>query len=377
MTPAASRIVDVIKLFIIVCNFIRCKVISLTHQLNTPIKVIPTKIADKVPDDLKKHYICAMKQTPTTIRLNSIDAYNKLYGLETYHPLVTVIDLNRATKTVNHVVVDYDVYALFLKNGTHCTIKYGRESYDYQEGTIVSFAPGQIIAVDNDVDEFAPDVIGLMFHPDIIYNTPLAARIKDYRFFDYSQREALHLSADERRIFIECLERISHEITHPVDKHTAMIVASHIQVILDYLTRFYERQFITRRKVNSEILRNFESELKEYFESGRSRDGLPTVNYFAESANLSPGYFGDMIKKETGLTAQEIISRQMTEYASRRLTTTDDDVSIIAYELGFQYPQHFSRMFKRMTGLTPTRFRTKSHPDNNSASVTCRIDKSE
>lgn len=301
-----------------------------------------------------------MKQDSTIIRLDSIDAYNKLYGLETKHPLVTVIDLTQATRVVNHVRMDYDVYALFLKNGTNCTLKYGRKPYDYQEGSVVSFSPGQLIDVETEIDEIAPDVTGLMFHPDLLHKTPLASKIKEYSFFDYSQREALHLSTDERQIFNQCLERIKEEIAHPVDKHTAEIVASHIQVLLDYVTRFYERQFITRGKVNSDILSKFESSLKEYLESGQTKDGLPTVNYFAEIAHLTPGYFGDMIKKETGLTAQEIITRNIVERAKQRLTCSPDDISIIAYELGFQHPQHFSRMFKRVVGVTPTQFRDES-----------------
>ena len=300
-----------------------------------------------------------MKQDSTIVRLDSIDAYNKLYGLETKHPLVTVIDLTEATKIVNHVRMDYDVYALFLKNGANCTLKYGRQPYDYQEGTVVSFSPGQLIGVDTDVDEIAPDVMGIMFHPDLLHRTPLASKIKDYSFFDYSQREALHLSADERRIFSQCLERIKEEISHPVDKHTAEIVSSQIQVLLDYVTRFYERQFITRGKVNSDILSRFESSLKKYFESDRTKEGLPTVNYFAEEAHLTAGYFGDMIKKETGVTAQEIISRHIVDRAKRRLSESADDISIVAYELGFQHPQHFSRMFKRITGISPTQFREK------------------
>ena len=301
-----------------------------------------------------------MKQDSTIVRLDSIDAYNKLYGLETKHPLVTVIDLTEATKIVNHVRMDYDVYALFLKNGANCTLKYGRQPYDYQEGTVVSFSPGQLIGVDTDVDEIAPDVIGIMFHPDLLHRTPLASKIKDYSFFDYSQREALHLSADERRIFSQCLERIKEEISHPVDKQTAEIVSSQIQVLLDYVTRFYERQFITRGKVNSDILSRFESSLKKYFESDRTKEVLPTVNYFAEEAHLTAGYFGDMIKKETGVTAQEIISRHIVDRAKRRLTESTDDISIVAYELGFQHPQHFSRLFKRITGISPSQYREKA-----------------
>lgn len=300
-----------------------------------------------------------MKQNLKLIKLDSIDAYNKLFGLETQHPLVSVIDLRKANRIVNNVEMDYGVYALYLKNGVNCTLRYGREPYDYQEGTIVSFSPGQLIGVEMKDEEISPDVIGLMFHPDLIYGTPLAGKIRNYGFFEYSQREALHLSLDERNLFIECLDRIKLELSHPVDNHTAEIVTSHIQVLLDYLARFYERQFITRKKVNSEIFVKFEEALKEYYRSGKGNDGIPSVNYFADKVNFSPGYFGDLIKKETGKTAQEIIALHIIETAKHRLSASDDDVSIVAYDLGFQYPQHFSRMFKRITGETPTQFREK------------------
>lgn len=303
-----------------------------------------------------------MKPNPATVILDSIDAYNKLYGLETRHPLVTVLDLKEATRSVNHVLMDYGVYALYLKNDTNCVLRYGRQPYDYQEGTVVSFSPGQIIGVEYEKAELAPDVVGLMFHPDLIYGTPLGARIRDYAFFDYSQREAVHLSLDERALFMECLARIKEEICHPVDRHTAGIVASHIQLLLDYMTRFYERQFITRRKMNSDLLSRFHEALRSYYSNGHGSEGGPTVNHFAGVVNLSPGYFGDLVKKETGRTAQEIISLHVVECAKDRLSLTDDDISQIAYDLGFEYPQHFSRMFRRVAGTTPTQFRDRHRP---------------
>ncbi|MCM1505465.1 MAG: helix-turn-helix domain-containing protein [Muribaculum sp.] len=297
------------------------------------------------------------------IILDSIDAYNKLYGMRTIHPLVTVIDLKTATKTVNHIRMEYGVYALFLKKGAKCSIKYGRRKYDYQEGTVVSFSPGQVIDVEMDEDEYAPDVIGLMFHPDLIYGTPLAEKISEFRFFDYSEMESLHLSDDERAKFIYCLDMISQELNHPVDTHSAALLSANIQVLLEYMDRFYDRQFITRHKINSDIVAQFHRELKMYYKDGAMHT-TPTVAYFADIANLSQGYFSDLVRKETGLTPKEIITRHIVAHAKQLLVKTSDDISQIAYNLGFDYPAHFTRIFKRVTGKSPTQFRCEIANNN-------------
>ncbi|MCM1369650.1 MAG: helix-turn-helix domain-containing protein [Candidatus Amulumruptor caecigallinarius] len=293
-----------------------------------------------------------------TINLDSIDAYNKLYGLKTSHPLVSVIDLKTATRSVNHISMEYGVYALFLKNGAKCSIKYGRRKYDYQEGTVVSFSPGQVIDVDMEENEFAPDVIGLMFHPDLIYGTPLAEKISEFRFFDYSEMESLHLSENERSKFLYCLDMINQELNHPVDNHSAALLSANIQVLLEYMDRFYDRQFITRHKVNSDIVAQFHRELKMYYKEG-AVPASPTVAYFADKANLSQGYFSDLVRKETGLTPKEIITRHIVAHAKHLLVKSSDDISQIAYNLGFDYPAHFTRIFKRVTGKNPTQFRAE------------------
>lgn len=303
-------------------------------------------------------------KTTETIKLDSIDSYNRIYGLTTYHPLVTVIDLKKATKRFDRLRMDYGVYAVFLKNGANCSLKYGREYYDYQEGTVVCFSPGQVIDVDSTNEPLAPDVVGLMFHPDLIYGAPLAEKIGTFGYFRYSQKEALHLSDKEKEIFMDCLEKIREETEHPVDTHSADLISANIQVLLEYLSRFYDRQFITRHKANSSVVANFEKELSEIYSGRTALTEIPKVSYFAEKANLTPGYFGDLIRRETGSTPQEIISMRIIAEAKRRLAATDNDISIIAYDLGFQYPQHFTRLFKRVTGKSPSVFRNEFHSNN-------------
>ena len=234
------------------------------------------------------------------IRLDTVDDYNKLFGLETLHPLVAVVDLDDATKFPAHFTVNYG---------------------------------------------------------DIIKGTSLGQEIKSYSFFSYSSSEALHLSEDERSIILDCLRNIKTELVHPVDKLSKRLIARNIQLLLDYCMRFYERQFITRAVANKGILSRFETLLDEYFGNIQQDKGLPTVRYFADKVCLSSNYFGDLIKKETGKTAQEYIQNKIVDLAKEKILGTGKNVSQIAYELGFQYPQHFNRLFKKSVGCTPNEYR--------------------
>ena len=294
------------------------------------------------------------------LNLDSVDLYNKLYGLETLNPLVSVIDLNKATSSVDLIRFNYGIYALYLKLEKACDIKYGRQTYDYQEGTIVCFAPGQTAETNPTTDKVQVNAHGILFHPDLLRGTSLGKSIKKYTFFSYEVNEALHLSEEERSIVMDCLKIIRMELEHGVDKHSKTLLVNHIELLLNYCMRFYERQFITRGKTNRDVLTRFENLLNEYFESTLAeQDGLPTVKYFADKLCLSSNYFGDMFKKETGKSPQEYIQEKVIELAKERISDTADTVSQIAYSLGFQYPQHFCRLFKKRVGYTPSEYRAQ------------------
>ena len=294
------------------------------------------------------------------LNLDSVDLYNKLYGLETLNPLVSVIDLNKATSSVDLIRFNYGIYALYLKLEKACDIKYGRQTYDYQEGTIVCFTPGQTAETNPTTDKVQVNAHGILFHPDLLRGTSLGKSIKKYTFFSYEVNEALHLSEEERSIVMDCLKIIRMELEHGVDKHSKTLLVNHIELLLNYCMRFYERQFITRGKTNRDVLTRFENLLDEYFESALAeQDGLPTVKYFADKLCLSSNYFGDMFKKEIGKSPQEYIQEKVIELAKERISDTADTVSQIAYSLGFQYPQHFCRLFKKRVGYTPSEYRAQ------------------
>ena len=292
------------------------------------------------------------------IKLDTIDQYNKLYGAETLHPLVSIIDTSQAeTEFPNHVTFNYGLYALYLKQVKCGDLHYGKQLYDYQEGTVTSFAPGQVVEIRRDKN-IRPQSLGLIFHPDLIRGTSLGQHIRQYSFFSYASNEALHLSEEEKNIYRDCLEKIRMELARPIDKHSKRLITRNIELLLDYCMRFYERQFTIRSKVNKDILVKFEELLDAYFQSDRPQaEGLPTVKYFADKVNLSPNYFGDLVKKETGRTAQEYIQNKLLALAKQEILGSAKSVSEIAYQLGFQYPQHFTRIFKKNVGYTPTAYR--------------------
>ena len=291
------------------------------------------------------------------VQLNSIPDYCKYCGFEVLHPLVAVVDMAEAQRNYPECKLNYGLYALWLKQGVGCTIRYGRRNYDYQDGTVVSFAPGQVVQVEPNGNESA-SAIGLLFHPDLIHGTSLGRKIERYSFFSYHDAEALHLSEREREQYLMVIESIKRELRHDIDRHSKELLCDNIEMLLDQCLRFYDRQFITREKVNGDVLADFERILNAYFTEGVARNnGFPSVARMADELHFSVGYFGDLIKKETGQTAQQYIQNKLINLAKEALLGTDLPVSEIALNLGFEYPQHFTRMFKKVTGKAPSEFR--------------------
>lgn len=291
------------------------------------------------------------------VKLENIAKYNVMRGVETLHPLVTVLDLSKA-KPMPAQTFNFGLYAVFLKELNCGELKYGRNHYDYQEGTLVFIAPGQVMGIQPNVKTFEPKGWALLFHPQLIEGTALGKHIQDYSFFSYDVNEALHLSEKERQIVLDCFEKIHYELEQSIDKHSKKLIASNIELFLNYCTRFYDRQFITRDNAHNGILERFESLLNNYFSSENPANiGLPSVAYCADELNLSSNYFGDLIKKETGKSAQEYIQSKIIDVAKERIFDHNKSVSEIAYDLGFKYPQHFTRLFKQRVGVTPNEYR--------------------
>lgn len=295
------------------------------------------------------------------IRFETVNQYNAFNQQETLHPLVTVIDLSTASprkKTSQYM----GCYGIFLKDVVCGDLRYGKEYYDYQEGTLVFMSPGQVFTVENDGELYQPKGHALVFHPDLLLGTSLNGKMQEFSFFGYQVNEALHLSQRERQIVMDCFGKIKYELEHAIDKHSRKLIVANLELFLDYCTRFYDRQFLTRDTIHRGILAKFETLLSSYFSSEKPQTiGLPSVSYCADELNLSAKYFGDLIKKETGQTAQEYIQMKVIEAAKERIFNSDKTVNEIAFELGFKYPQHFSRLFKQRIGQTPNEYRMLNH----------------
>jgi AraC family transcriptional regulator, transcriptional activator of pobA len=294
----------------------------------------------------------------TLRRFETIRDYNAFNNNETLHPLVSVVDLSKANPRQGSRMY-FGFYTIFLKEVKCGDLMYGRHTYDYQEGTLVFLAPGQVAGVNSNGETYQPKGYALIFHPDLIHGTALGRHMQDYAFFGYQSSEALHLSERERKIVLDCLSKIKYELEHSIDKHSKRLIVSNLELFLNYCIRFYDRQFITREKPHKGILERFESLLDDYFQSDKPHiHGLPSVAHFAQELNLSASYFGDLIKKETGKTAQEYIQCKTIDIAKEKIFDASKSVSQIAYDLGFKYPQHFTRVFKQRVGHTPNEYRT-------------------
>jgi AraC-like DNA-binding protein len=291
-------------------------------------------------------------------RFETINDYNVFNNNETLHPLVSVIDFSKAAPRQGSRMY-FGFYTIILKDVVCGDLVYGRHTYDYQEGTLVFIAPGQIAGVKSNGEIYQPKGYGLIFHPDLIHGTPLGRHIQEYSFFGYQSNEALHISERERKIILECFAKIKYELEHAIDKHSKRLIVSNIEMVLDYCVRFYDRQFITRDNVHKGILERFEDLLNEYFQSEKPQTiGLPSVALCASELNLSANYFGDLVKKETGKTAQEYIQSTVIDVAKEKIFDQSKSIGQIAHELGFKYPQHFTRLFKQRVGHSPNEYRS-------------------
>ncbi|QEC52800.1 helix-turn-helix protein [Anseongella ginsenosidimutans] len=290
------------------------------------------------------------------VNFHTIHEYNVFNNNETLHPLVSIVDLDKAEPRRLRRL-QYDFYTVFFKKIYCGDLRYGLNNYDYEEGTLIFLAPGQVIGENKD-EYYQPQGIALVFHPDLLLGTALGKKMADYTFFSYAVNEALHLSEYERKTILDCFEKIQYELKRSIDKHTRQLIVSNIELFLNYCERFYDRQFITRENANKGILEKFETQLNNYFTSEKPYSiGLPSVAYFADALHLSSNYFGDLIKKETGKSAQEYIQNKIIEIAKDKVFGTQTSISEIAYELGFKYPQHFTRLFKQRVGYTPNEYR--------------------
>ena len=292
-------------------------------------------------------------------RIRSVREYHQFMRLQKpEHPLISVIDFETivhlpGSKSVS-MVMDY--YSIALKKNFNGKMRYGQQEYDFDEGVMTFMAPGQVLHIESE-EQLKHSGWLLLVHPDFLWNTPLVKTIKHYEYFDYSVNEALHLSEKEERMVNGIIQNIEQEYRSNIDNFSQRVVIAQLELLLTYADRFYHRQFITRKITNHKILDRLESILAEYFNSDTLVDGLPSVQYIAETLNVSPNYLSSLLKSLTGQSTQQHIHNKLIEKAKEKLSTTDLSVSEIAYDLGFEHSQSFSKLFKSKTHLSPIEFR--------------------
>lgn len=292
------------------------------------------------------------------LKVNRPSDYSSYLGVKDSHPLVSVIEYDRISP-VYTTLNDYSVYGIFLRGDDLVDLTYGCGLYDYKEGTLLAVAPGQLGGTEDNGEKVNLSGWALLFHPDLLHGTSLEKKIDRFSFFDYSMNEALHMTEEERELIVGLLRSIESEIDRPRDSHQDSIIVGYIELLLNFCQRFYDRQFMTRKLDNTDILTHFHEELKNYYSSElQLKHGIPTIQFMAERLKLSPSYLGDLIKRSTGTSASKYIQRMVIQEA-KNLLSSGQNVSQTAYSLGFDYPQHFTRFFKREEGITPKEYLTR------------------
>ena len=312
---------------------------------------------------VKMLYLCiglTCNKMSKILKVRNVNDYSRYLGCAGQHPLVCVIDYAEVSP-IRHSLNNYSVYGLFLRDDTDVDLEYGCGKYDYNKGTLLCVAPGQIGGKEDNGERVAFTGWAVLFHPDLLHGFPLEKHIKDYSFFDYRVNEALHMTDDEHDILVSLIRQMRQEITGKADELQNAILVGYIELTLNFCQRFYNRQFVTRKIENSDILVRCDRLLREYFENKLQFTlGLPPVQYFADKLCLSPNYFGDVIKKTTGDTASSHIRQFVIQLAKNGLAA-GETVSQVSDSLGFEYPQHFSRMFKKQENITPSEYSQKLH----------------
>lgn len=302
------------------------------------------------------------------LRIKSISQFHEILGLKApEHPLISFLDdkdtMGRADigEELYDVRFTSDLYTIMFKDKMSGSLGYGRNSYDYQEGTLIFGSPGQVFSSPKKEEVQGKEGWTLLFHPDLLLKSPLSSRMDDFRYFSYEVNEALHLSQKELSMIEQVLDQIRHEYAQNLDQHSQTLIVSNLELLLNYCMRYYDRQFYTRTNLNSDLVTRFEVELKAYFsEKLQLENGLPTTSFFGNQLNMSAHYLSDMLRKETGRSFKEHVDDFIISSAKRTLLGTSEPISSIAYDLGFEYPQSFSRLFKKKTGLSPADYRNVS-----------------